>query len=55
MQNRPPLTDGNSAYRVVRLLEAAQQSIAQNGREIELGKSALDEIRGAERLATLPR
>jgi predicted dehydrogenase len=55
IQNRPPLTDGPSAYRVVQLLEAAQQSIEQNGREIELGKSAVDEIRGAERLATLPR
>jgi predicted dehydrogenase len=38
---RPPLTDGSSAYRVVRLLEAAQQSIEQNGREVELGKPAL--------------
>jgi len=32
----PPLSSGFVGYRVVRLLEAAQQSIEQNGREIEL-------------------
>lgn len=31
-----PMTDGYAGYRVVRLLEAAQQSVEQNGREIEL-------------------
>jgi len=40
MQNRKPLTDGRAGYRVVRLLEAAQESIERNGREIELGPSA---------------
>lgn len=35
-EDRSPLTDGSSAYRVVRLLEAAQRSIEQNGREIDL-------------------
>lgn len=35
-EDRNPLTDGASAYRVVRLLEAAQRSIEQNGREIDL-------------------
>jgi len=35
-EDRSPLTDGASAYRVVRLLEAAQRSIEQNGREIDL-------------------
>ena len=35
-EDRQPLTDGSSAYRVVRLLEAAQRSIEQNGREIDL-------------------
>lgn len=35
-EDRKPLTDGASAYRVVRLLEAAQRSIEQNGREIDL-------------------
>jgi predicted dehydrogenase len=34
--NRPPLSDGYSGYRVVRVLEAAQASIEQNGRPIEL-------------------
>ncbi len=36
LEDRSPLTDGLSAYRVVRLLEAAQRSIEQNGREIDL-------------------
>lgn len=35
-ENRPPLTDGSAGYRVVRLLEAAQRSMEENGREIEL-------------------
>jgi predicted dehydrogenase len=35
-EKRRPLTDGNSGLRVVRLLEAAQQSISQNGRPIDL-------------------
>ncbi len=39
-ENRQPLTDGRAGYRVVRLLEAAQQSLEQNGREIQLGPSA---------------
>ncbi len=39
-ENRAPLTDGRAGYRVVRLLEAAQKSLEQNGREIELGPSA---------------
>ena len=53
-QNRPPLTDGASAYRVVRLLEAAQESIEQNGREVELGKPAMPQVPGPERLAIVP-
>ncbi|MCU1305911.1 MAG: oxidoreductase [Acidobacteriaceae bacterium] len=36
VEQRAPLSDGYSGYRVVRLLEAAQQSIEQNGRPIEL-------------------
>lgn len=40
LASRQPLTDGRAGYRVVRLLEAAQQSLEQNGREIELGPSA---------------
>jgi len=40
LTGRRPLTDGRAGYRVVRLLEAAQQSLEQNGREIELGPSA---------------
>ena len=35
-EKRPPLTDGQSGLRVVRLLEAAQQSISQGGRVVEL-------------------
>ena len=35
-ERRPPLTDGAAGTRVVRLLEAAQQSINQGGRLIEL-------------------
>jgi predicted dehydrogenase len=35
-EKRPPLTDGHSGLRVVRLLEAAQQSISQDGRPIKL-------------------
>src|ERR1043165_7614471 len=35
-ERRQPLTDGHSGLRVVRLLEAAQQSISQGGRMIEL-------------------
>jgi predicted dehydrogenase len=36
VEHRAPLSDGRSGYRVVRLLEAAQQSIEQNGRPIKL-------------------
>jgi len=39
-EKRRPLTDGRAGYRVVRLLEAAQQSLEQNGREINFGPSA---------------
>jgi predicted dehydrogenase len=34
--NRSPITDGVSGYRVVRYLEAAQQSLEANGREVLL-------------------
>src|SRR5690242_1315005 len=47
-EKRRPLTDGVAGYRVVRLLEAAQQSLQQNGREIQLGPSA---IRSTEQAA----
>jgi predicted dehydrogenase len=40
VQKRVPLSDGYSGYRVVRLLEAAQESIEQNGRLIVLKDSA---------------
>jgi len=44
-ENRQPLSDAIAGYRVVRLLEAAQQSIEKNGREVplpepEVGRSA---------------
>jgi predicted dehydrogenase len=35
-ENRPPLADGTTGYRVVQLLEAAQKSMESAGREIEL-------------------
>jgi predicted dehydrogenase len=37
-ENRRPMTDGAAGYRVVRLLEAAQRSMDNEGREIELGQ-----------------
>ncbi|MGC2322919.1 MAG: Gfo/Idh/MocA family oxidoreductase [Terriglobales bacterium] len=40
LENRQPLSDAISGYRVVRLLEAAQQSIEKNGKEIVLPESA---------------
>jgi predicted dehydrogenase len=36
MQKRAPISDGYAGYRVVRLLEAAQQSMELNGQPIEL-------------------
>lgn len=35
-ESRAPLTDGHAGLRVVRILEAANQSIQQNGRVVEL-------------------
>jgi predicted dehydrogenase len=35
-QGRPPLTDGHAGLRVVRLLEAAEQSIREGGRAVEI-------------------
>ena len=35
-QNKTPLTDGHVGLRVVRILEAASQSLAQGGRPVEL-------------------
>ena len=40
LEDRAPLTDGRSGYRIVRLLEAAQRSIEQNGREVRLCDTA---------------
>ena len=37
---RKPLTDGDAGLRVVRVLEAAQQSIKNGGRQITLAPSA---------------
>jgi predicted dehydrogenase len=33
---RPALSDGMAGYRIVRILEAAQMSLDQNGKEIKL-------------------
>ena len=41
LERRAPLSDGHSGYRVVRLLEAAQQSIEQNGRMILLKEAPI--------------
>jgi predicted dehydrogenase len=54
-EGRPPLTDGASAYRVVRLLEAAQQSIEQNGREIELGRPSVARAPAPELASVRPQ
>ena len=35
-EKRAPISDGHAGYRVVRLLEAAQQSMERNGRPVEL-------------------
>jgi predicted dehydrogenase len=35
-ENRPPVTDGEAGLRIVRLLEAAQSSIRENGRFVKL-------------------
>jgi predicted dehydrogenase len=40
-EKRAALSDGHAGYRVVRLLEAAQQSMEQNGRVISLNEGAL--------------
>jgi hypothetical protein len=50
---RPPLTSGIMGYCIVRLLEAAQRSIEQNSREIELGDPAFPRLRGIEGAAAL--
>ena len=36
VDHRAPLSDGHSGYRVVRLLEMAQQSMTQQGRPVEV-------------------
>jgi len=52
-ENRAPMTDGGAGHRVVRLLENAQRSMNENGREIELSETTLyvskSSGRGAER------
>jgi len=45
---RPPLTGGVMGYRIVRLLEAAQQSIEHDGREIELGDPVFPRLTNRE-------
>ena len=52
MEGRTPLTDGAAGYRVVRLLEAAQRSIDQNGRVVELDEPAVK--RGKVERAAVP-
>jgi len=38
MENRAPLTDGHAGLRVVRILEASNQSIRANGKVVDLAK-----------------
>ncbi len=40
-QNQQPIVDGNAGLRVVRILEAATQSLAQRGRVVELEQARL--------------
>ena len=40
VEKRRPVSDGYAGYRVVRLLEAAQRSMTQNGRPVELSAPA---------------
>ncbi len=51
LEQRRPLTNGSAGYRVVRLLEAAQKSIEQNGREIELHDSVFPRSQDTEIVA----
>lgn len=44
IENRAPLTDGVAGYRVVRILEAAQQSLEANGREVLLQEVAVESL-----------
>jgi predicted dehydrogenase len=44
-ENRRPVSDAYSGYRVVRLLELAQRSMAQNGRPIEVPADGVAAIR----------
>jgi len=44
IENRAPLTDGVSGYRVVRILEAAQQSLEANGREVLLQEVVTEDL-----------
>jgi len=41
IETRRPISDGHSGYRVVRLLEMAQTSLAQNGRPVEFHSPAI--------------
>ena len=41
VEKRPALSDGHAGYRIVRLLEAAQQSMEDNGRVIYLTESSV--------------
>ena len=56
-ENRPPVSDGTAGYRVVRLLEAAQCSMAQDGRPVDVGPSVMSSkertASGAAPFATL--
>lgn len=50
-QSRPALTDGIAGYRVVRLLEAAQTSLDNGGRPVELNGAMLGSVETARSTA----
>lgn len=52
LEKRAPLSDGHAGYRVVRLLEAAQRSIEENGRVIVL-REAQPPMRGMSATSTI--
>ncbi|HLH03519.1 MAG TPA: Gfo/Idh/MocA family oxidoreductase [Bryobacteraceae bacterium] len=51
IDKRPPLADGYFGYRVVRLLEAAQRSMTQHGRPVELSPAAAPRIKTGKAVA----
>jgi predicted dehydrogenase len=51
---RRPLTDGEAGLRVVRLLEAAQQSIKNGGQRVKVFSAAARSIQPAQAAQSAP-